>query len=165
MKSDFNRLLREKFGEPIGMMAGQSMIGVRDERSDACPSCGMMPIGGSCGCSNEAVEVCDGCGMPASDCACAEADACPVCSMMPVGDSCGCGSMHEGKEKSACECGAKVVEGEVCQCGINEVAPPGHEKMVKGLKKAQAKGDVENAYAVAWHHYKVKHPGGKGKKH
>jgi hypothetical protein len=179
MKNDYSELLSEKFGEPIGMSAGEPMIGVRDERGDICSSCGMMPIESSCGCdAEESVEACAGCGEAIDQCMCGEdEDVCSSCGMMPVDGSCGCGESCPrcnqmpvggscgcimGEAAKACsQCGMK----EMCECGMTEVAPPGHEKMVKGLKKAQKKGDVENAYAIAWHHYNVKHPGGKGKKH
>lgn len=71
------------------------------------------------------------------------------------------------EEAITCEaCGAMVeVDSDVChECGmmplimgeeeINQVAPPGMEKVVKALKK---KGDVENPWAVAWSMYKKKH--------
>lgn len=164
MRTKYDRLLNEKFGMPIGMMAGQSLAGVHDERDEmVCSECGMMPIGGTCGCGSN-VGSCEGCGLSADQCTCDSAGVCPMCGMMPqkIEKACSCG-LSEGKKGMCGECGMREA---MCQCGgMKEVAPPGHEKMVKGLKKAQAKGDVENAYAVAWHHYKTKHPAGKGKKH
>lgn len=150
----YDRILWERFGMPIGTMAGEPMVGVRDEREDlaeVCPSCGMLPVEKSCGCESSSAEICSGCGQMVIDGQCG-------CSKIEPSGGCGCG-MAEGM----CECG--MYEGRRLKKKMKEVAPPGHEKMVKGLKKAQAKGDIENAYAVAWHHYNVKHPGGGGKKH
>lgn len=149
----YDRILWERFGMPIGNMAGEPMVGVRDEREDlveVCPSCGMLPFDSGCGCDSGSAEICSGCGQMVIDGTCG-------CRKVTVGSSCGCG-MSEGM----CKCGMN--EGRKKK-KIKEVAPPGHEKMVKGLKKAQEKGDIENAYAVAWHHYNVKHSGGGGKKH
>lgn len=57
-----------------------------------------------------------------------------------------CGPV-EGK---ACdECGLLEAE---CMC-CDEVAPPGHEKQVKGIKKAIKRGDLpkkSNPWAIAW---------------
>lgn len=81
--SNDNALL-ERFGDPIGSFAGQSSVGVRDERDslDVCPVCGMLPIAGKCGCQEEP-QTCDGCGM-----------------LPPVANSnCGCGEIFEGKKK------------------------------------------------------------------
>jgi len=94
MKKDYNWLIIEKFGAPIGSMAGEPMVGVRDERESVCPDCGMMSINGQCGCG----------------------ESCPHCKEMPVGGSCGC--MNESAEKSCDECGMNE---EMCECGgMNE---------------------------------------------
>lgn len=40
-----------------------------------------------------------------------------------------------------------------CECGMSEVAPPGREKQVKGLKRAIKRGDLpkdSNPWAIAW---------------
>jgi hypothetical protein len=140
------RKLNERFGLPIGRYAGEPLVGVRDERMvEPCPHCGMLSVNGTCGCEHEH-------------------DVCEKCGMMPqnVESTCECGLM-EGSSTCS-QCGMSEA---TCECGMNEndmeeVAPPGHEKMVKGLKKADA---VENPWAVAWAHYNKKHPGGHGKKH
>lgn len=131
-------MLQEKFGDPIGSYAGEPTMGVRDERNEGvCPDCGMMPVGGSCGCGGAVgLAVCD-CGSPPDQCDCE-------------------GHIHEGHEPCS-ECGMYEVEGS-CGCthmsevdGLEEVTPPGHEKMVRGLKKNP---DIDNPWAVAWAHQK-----------
>lgn len=92
----------------------------------------MMPVGGECGCAAESEEICD-CGMPVSQCECEGhmhegVEPCDECGMYEVEGSCGCTHL-EGKED------------------IEEVAPPGYEKVVKGLKKDK---EVDNPWAVAW---------------
>lgn len=158
MKRNLSRKLLEMFGDELDPIMGSKIgdvegikkvgaVGVRDmRREDAvvCPHCGEMPIGGECGCNR---------------------DVCPTCGQMPpkLNSSCGCGLMEA--KSSTCEmCGEAA---DVCECGmyegeVEEVAPPGHEKMVRGLKKAS---NVSNPWAVAWAHYKEKHPGGRGKRH
>jgi hypothetical protein len=139
-----NKIL-EAFGEPIGNYAGEYLDGVRNEVA-TCPDCGMMPINGKCGCSAPAGSVC------------------PSCGMMPINGQCNC------KKHDSCSCGGGGMLSQVtgpCECGMNEagieeVAPPGHEKMVMGLKKAKG---IKNPWAVAWSHYNKKHPGGRGKRH
>jgi hypothetical protein len=77
-----HKKLLERFGEPIGALAGTSMIGVRDEREDLdiCPDCGMLPIGGQCGCQKK--------------------EPCSACSMMPANVNSGCEcNISEGKKK------------------------------------------------------------------
>lgn len=129
MRRNYERLMQEKFGDPIGSYAGDAPVGVRSMPEDdvlVCPSCGMMPIDGVCGCGQEDC----GCGMPAEKCDCGD-------------------HMHEGVEPCA-ECGMYEIEGS-CGCTheaeIKEVAPPGKEKMVKALKKRK---DIDNPWAVAW---------------
>lgn len=153
MKHGHDRMLQELFGMSIGSYAGEPMVGVRDERNllgnscDVCPGCGTMPIDGVCDCQ-ASQGCCAGCGLESAECECEESDVCPSCGMMSSSPDmpCSCG-MSDGR--------------------LMEKAPPGHEKMVRGLKKAQKKGEVENAYAIAWHHYNAKHKGvpGGGKKH
>jgi len=128
------RHLQERFGDPIGSYAGEAPVGVRSVEEDSlvCPGCGMMAIDGECGCGGQEMCSC-GCGMTAAEC--------------------GCGAMSEGVEPCA-ECGILEIEGEGCNCThaegheIDEVAPPGKEKMVKALKKDP---DVDNPWAVAWY--------------
>jgi len=131
MRTRLDTTLLETFGDPIGTYAGEPAVGVRDQRggmeeASVCPDCGMMPVDGQCGCS-------------------AEGDVCPSCGMMAVGGSCGCGG---GVETACQECGMNELE---CECGYNqsldEVAPPGYEDIVKGLKKEPT---VDNPWAVAW---------------
>lgn len=131
MKSKYEKILWERFGTPIGKMAGEPLVGVRDERSDLCASCGMMPIDGECDCSKElSEERCEGCGMPTEQCSCQDADVCPKCGMLPVNGACSCGSTMKESKNSACECGAMMEEGQKSchECGMNQVAPPGKEK-------------------------------------
>lgn len=136
-KIDYDRVLLEKFGDPIGSYAGEPLMGVRDERNEGvCPDCGMMPVGGSCGCGSE--EKCS-CGKPVSMCDCEGhthgmsegTEPCSECGMYEVEGTCGCTHMGEGD--------------------LEEVTPPGHEKMVRGLKKNP---DIDNPWAVAWAHQK-----------
>ena len=66
--------------------------------------------------------------------------------------------------KVVCDCEACEDCGKMkCGCGMsesqNEVAPPGREKQVKGLKRATG---IDNPYAIAWAQHK-KH-GKPGKK-
>lgn len=126
--------LREAFGDPIGSYAGDAPVGVRSiiQDGNVCPSCNMMPVGGQCGCDEvtSGEELCD-CGMPVNRCECE-------------------GHMHEAVEPCV-ECGMYEVEGS-CGCTHNEseleeVTPPGKEKMVKALKKDP---DIDNPWAVAW---------------
>lgn len=89
--SRISRILRERFGDPIGSYAGEPLIGVRDEASDVCSSCGMMPIDGECGCE---AQVCD-CGKPVEQCECSGhmhegVEPCSECGMLEVDESCGC---------------------------------------------------------------------------
>ena len=130
MRIKLDTTLLEAFGDPIGSYAGETAVGVRDQRgameeTSVCPDCGMMPIDGQCGCNAD--------------------DVCPSCGMMAVGGSCGCGG---GVETACQECGMNELE---CECGYNqsldEVAPPGYEDIVKGLKKEPT---VDNPWAVAW---------------
>lgn len=138
---DIHTRLIEAFGDPIGSYAGNAPVGVRIVDEDGtCPACGMMPIAGQCGCDAASEEICD-CGMPISQCKCE-------------------GHMHEGVEPCE-ECGMYEVDG-ACGCthmeevDLEEVTPPGHEKMVRGLKKDPS---IDNPYAVAWaHHEKYGRP-------
>ena len=130
---NYSKLLNEKFGESIGSMAGQPMVGVRDERDGVCPHCGEMPVGGSCGCGSE----------------------CPSCGEMPVGGSCGCGLREAEK---TCECGMKE---DTCQCDMTEAKKKGPskktaQKILRGTKTFKQKmKKVEKwadnpAAAAAW---------------
>jgi hypothetical protein len=152
MTTKISRVLQEKFGDPIGRYAGTPMVGVQDEAgADVCPDCGMLPVEGQCGCSGEEASdewyktdppsktICRGCG-----------------GEMSTDSGCGCNRMHEGTEPCS-ECGMYEVEGS-CGCthmdegdDLEEVTPPGHEKMVRGLKKNP---DIDNPWAVAWAHQK-----------
>lgn len=128
MKSDdVYRRLREAFGDPIGSYAGDAPVGVRSE------------------------SVCGGCGMPTDSCACPESGVCAVCGEMPIGGQCSCTGISLMEAAGTCaECGMYEVEGS-CGCTheheIEEVAPPGKEKMVKALKKDP---NIDNPWAVAW---------------
>ena len=90
-----DKLLKERFGDPIGSYSGESLVGVRDERNESsmiCPACGMMPINGKCACDNSEV--------------------CPACGMMPlkVGSSCGCErNLSERKGKGPSKKTAKKI--------------------------------------------------------
>lgn len=139
MNEKLEKMLAERFGEKIGSYAGESAVGVHDEREMMdeemiCPDCGMMVVDGHCGCESW----CDSCNMPAGHCSCDDVDdkvmdasVCPNCGMMqPAVD-----------ETVTCECG--MDEGKKLQ----EVTPKGYEKIVKGLKKNP---DVDNPWAVAW---------------
>lgn len=67
-------------------------------------------------------------------------------------------------ESQVCEkCGELM---ESCKCEVEEVAPPGREKQVKGIKKHMKKGDIpktyvdktgkrkeSNPWALAWAQY------------
>jgi hypothetical protein len=137
---NYSELLKEKFGEPIGMMAGQPMVGVRDERTDVCPHCGELPIDGICGCG----------------------DQCPQCAEMPVDNSCGCG-LREA-EKTCDECGMKE---EVCECSMSEAkkkkgpTKKTAQKILRGTKTFKDKmKKVSNwaedpAAAAAWMMHKA----------
>jgi hypothetical protein len=167
-----NRLtkkLNETFGDPIGSYAGDAPVGVRSEDDvSVCPSCEMTVIDGDCGCVYD--DLCD-CGMPPEECVCGPLDEsvepCPGCGLIPVDGTCACNreddvmsvdhsgataSVEESVEPCA-ECGMLPVEGVGCECvhmqeyGVDEVAPPGKEKMVKALKKDP---DIDNPWAVAW---------------
>lgn len=62
-----------------------------------------------------------------------------------------CGGMLNCDEDTCTECG--MMSTKVSEQDLNQVAPPGMEKVVKALKK---KGDVENPWAVAWSMYNKK---------
>lgn len=49
---------------------------------------------------------------------------------------------------STCEGECKVCEqpSEKCECNLYETTPPGHEKQVKGIKKALKRGEVPQTY-------------------
>lgn len=95
--------------------------------------------------------------MPASQCMCAGSDTCPACGMMLIDGNCSCtGGLSEGMGCSQCG----MSEG-ACECaeGMQEVAPPGKEDVVKALKKEP---DIDNPWAVAWSmHNKEKKKGKK----
>jgi hypothetical protein len=117
-----SRTLQERFGDPIGSYAGDAPVGVRSvEEAEACPHCGMMPVDGECGCGSECMDCgcapCE-CGMDLDE----GAEPCAECGMLEVGGSCGCTHM-------------------------DEVTPPGKEKMVRALKKDP---DIDSPWAVAW---------------
>lgn len=161
--------LQERFGDPIGSYAGDAPVGVRSE-AVVCPSCGMMPIDGVCGCAADShdcgcgapvgecsceEELCDSCGMSVDQCACPASGTCPKCGMMPIDGECNCALAVMEAAGSCAECGMSEA---MCECGtyesdMKEVAPPGHEKMVKGLKKDP---DIDNPWAVAWSAYNKK---------
>ena len=88
----------------------------------------MMSIDGVCGCE-DASGSCPGC--MSSPCMCGDmseaVEPCAECGMMEVEESCGCTHMDEAE--------------------VEEVAPPGKEKMVKALKKDP---NIDNPWAVAW---------------
>lgn len=63
-----------------------------------------------------------------------EASCCEQCGMMPMEMDGGC-------------CEGDYMETELKEDDIDEKAPPGYEKVVKGLKKDS---DVDNPWAVAW---------------
>lgn len=137
---NYSELLREKFGEPIGMMAGQPMVGVRDERADVCPHCGELPVDGVCGCGSQ----------------------CPKCAELPVNDSCGCG-LREG-EKMCDEC---YMNEEMCECGMNEAkkkkgpTKKTAQKILRGTKtfkdkmKKVSSWAEDPAAAAAWMMHKA----------
>lgn len=105
---NISRRLQETFGDPIGSYAGESLVGVRDERS-----------------------TCPGCGEESSKCQCSESGVCPSCGGMPVDGVCMCeGSMDEDV---CAECGMMYVEGEGCGCTHLEEA-----KKKKGPSKKTA---------------------------
>ena len=126
-----HRTIQERFGDPIGSYAGDAPVGVRSVQEmkdgEVCDGCGLMPVDGECACT-------------------------PTDDVMTVDHSGSMIAVREGVEPCS-ECGMLEVEGEGCGCthmaeyGMEEVAPPGKEKMVKALKKEP---DVENPYAVAW---------------
>jgi hypothetical protein len=158
--SKYDKILWERFGTPIGMMAGQSLVGVRDERSEAddvCPSCNMLSVGGMCGCDevSEASDVCPQCGMMTVNGVCGCGEECPYCQQMPTAGSCGCSmsgvdkpglyamKTEEASEeylkeasKTCDQCGMN--EG-MCQCGMNQAEKKGPskktaKKILKGTK-------------------------------
>lgn len=100
-----NSRLIEMFGEPIGALAGEPAVGVRDERM-SCRSCGMMPVdleADGCGCGYEEEQLddmCHGCSMPVDQCCCEESNVCPACGMMSLepGGECTC-VMSEAKRR------------------------------------------------------------------
>lgn len=63
-----------------------------------------------------------------------------------------CGAMLEVDDDVCNECGMMPLV--IGEDDMNQVAPPGMEKVVKALKK---QGNVENPWAVAWSIYKKKH--------
>jgi hypothetical protein len=142
MRNKYHRVLQEKFGEPIGNYAGEAPVGVRDEGVDACPGCGMLPIDGSCGCKDSKKSSSDW--YKSSP---LEKTTCRACGeSMSTNTGCGCNRMYEGTEPCE-ECGMFEVDGN-CGCThVDEVAPKGYEKIVKGLKKSKS---VKNPWAVAW---------------
>ena len=136
MKSkNISKTLQERFGDPIGSYAGNAPVGVRSEITETCLGCGMLPIDGQCDCNISACE----CGMPIDQCECENYSH----------------GMYESAEPCA-ECGMLEIENEGCGCthmaenDLEEVAPPGKEKMVKALKKDP---DIDNPWAVAWSMY------------
>ena len=147
--------IQERFGDPIGSYAGDAPVGVRsvEEAEDAgpCEACGLLPIDGECGCLHGSSS-CSGCGNPPENCACSVAkpgvyegvEPCEECGMLEVGGVCGCTHMAESSEDD-----------------LEEVTPPGHEKMVKGLKKVPG---IKSPWAVAWAHHKKYGAPKKGKK-
>jgi len=51
VKTHLNKILLEKFGDPIGSYAGEPLIGVRDEEEeDICEKCGLLKLDELCGC-------------------------------------------------------------------------------------------------------------------
>jgi hypothetical protein len=150
MKNDYHRLLIEKFGDPIGSFAGEPLTGVRDEREDTCPDCGMMIVDGRCGCEDfvddefadfeEDTALCPGCGMMSVGGGCGCGDSCPHCSQMPVGGGCGCGGQNPmnvqqqmiglkeaddtcdecGMNEDVCECDMREDKKACDECGMNE---------------------------------------------
>jgi hypothetical protein len=177
MRTNISRTLQERFGDPIGSYAGEAPVGVRSvDEGDVCPECGMMSVGGACGCGetcggcgleamgctcgmgmSEAVGPCEHCGMLPVEgkCGCDHGEeTCSGCGSSPEMCSCQVSvlGMYEGVEPCD-ECGMMPLEGQGCGCthldeyGMEEVAPPGKEKMVKALKKDP---DIDNPWAVAW---------------
>lgn len=124
---NYNKIIEEAFGEPIGMYAGDAPEGVRSiEEADICPVCGMMPVDGKCGCAAaapvqpSAVPV-----EPTDDVVC------PKCGMIHV---------HEA---DMCEMSEKKMN----ETELEEVTPAGYEKVVKALKKEP---EIDNPWAIAW---------------
>lgn len=126
------KYLYERFGDPIGSYAGDAPVGARDESG-----------------------ICAGCGSPSGQCTCPTSGICQTCGMMPMTGDCGCSCDLDEATEPCDECGMYEVEGS-CGCThldeieVEEVAPPGMEKMVKALKKDP---DIENPWAVAWSQY------------
>lgn len=76
----FDKILRERFGDPIGSYAGDAPVGVRDlDDVEVCEDCGMMPVEGVCGCGGD-VSPCD------------------KCNMLEVAGSCGCTLLDESDD-------------------------------------------------------------------
>jgi len=58
VKTHLNKILLEKFGDPIGSYAGEPLIGVRDEEEeDICETCKMLKLNKLCGCSDNVSEI------------------------------------------------------------------------------------------------------------
>lgn len=62
---NYNKIIEEAFGEPIGSYAGDAPEGAPSIQAEVCPACGMMPIDGKCGCPGMKHDdmVCPKCGM------------------------------------------------------------------------------------------------------
>ena len=160
MRRDIRRKIQEVFGDPIGMYAGNPPAGARTQKAGICPDCGMFAVAGSCGCDEEWPGADSMPGTRIQRPRLAEGAQCSQCSMMEIGGTCECG-MNEMDEVCS-ECGMNEVE---CECSMNqdgsthmdegqdmkadmeEVAPPGYEKVVKSLKKDTS---VDNPWALAW---------------
>jgi len=52
--------------------------------------------------------------------------------------------MHDAHEQL--KCGVCNMPNETCECGVDEVAPPGQEKQIMGIKKAIKRGDIPKTY-------------------
>lgn len=132
-------LLSELFGDPIGSYAGDAPVGVRDERdTEICEDCGMFVIDGECNCTKGKA------GTSTSSWG-VEVEACKRCGMLPL---------RETQDGSCPTCDEEGCTHEMDEGGVDEVAPPGHEKMVRGLKKAKG---VDNPFAVSWAHHNKYH--------